>query len=48
MWAQYREQKKCPHVKYYETRACDAICSECGKNLGFIGEVRKVNPAGER
>lgn len=20
-----------------ETRACDAICRKCGKNLGFIG-----------
>lgn len=24
-----------------ETRACDAICCKCGKNLGFIGSWRK-------
>ena len=23
-----------------ETRACDAICRKCGKNLGFIGTWR--------
>jgi len=24
-----------------ETQACDAICRECGKNLGFIGMWRE-------
>lgn len=24
-----------------ETQACDAICRECGKNLGFIGAWRE-------
>ena len=30
----------CDHSKFYETRECDAICSKCGKNLGWIGTVR--------
>ena len=34
------KQYKCPHENYYETMSCDAICSNCGKNLGFIGNVR--------
>jgi len=25
-----------------ETRACDAICRKCGKNLGFIGSWHKA------
>ncbi len=25
-----------------ETQACDAICRNCGKNLGFIGAWRKT------
>ena len=33
-------QSRCKHEKYRETRSCDAICSCCGKNLGFIGNVR--------
>ena len=24
-----------------ETSACEAICRKCGKNLGFIGNLRK-------
>lgn len=24
----------------FETSACDAICRDCGKNLGFIGTWR--------
>jgi hypothetical protein len=24
-----------------KTRACDAICCDCGKNLGFIGDQRR-------
>lgn len=35
------KQSRCKHENYYETRACDAICKECGKNLGFIGTVRR-------
>jgi len=26
-----------------ETRACNAICRKCGKNLGFIGRWRDNN-----
>ena len=32
------KQKICKHDGgVNETRACDAICKLCGKNLGFIG-----------
>lgn len=31
----------CNHAKYRETQACDAICCNCGKNLGFIGIVKE-------
>jgi len=31
---------RCKHERFHETGACDAICSHCGKNLGFIGAVR--------
>ena len=40
-------QHRCKHERFYETSACDAICSDCGKNLGFIGTVRKVRLAKE-
>lgn len=31
-------QGRCPHDGgVHETQACDAICRQCGKNLGFIG-----------
>ena len=33
-------QYLCKHERYYETIACDAVCRNCGKNLGFIGTVR--------
>ena len=36
MWRQAR----CKHLRFYETGACDAICRDCGKNLGFIGAWR--------
>jgi len=36
------KQARCKHDGgYNETRACDAICRKCGKNLGFIGNYRK-------
>ena len=38
----WRRQTKCKHVAYTETQACDAICRDCGKNLGFIGAWRAV------
>lgn len=28
-----------------ETRACEAICRQCGKNLGFIGAWRERRAA---
>jgi hypothetical protein len=35
------QQARCKHDKgVRETSACDAICKECGKNLGFIGTWR--------
>ena len=40
------KQSRCKHEKYRENMKCDAICSECGKNLGFIGNVRKQKTTG--
>jgi hypothetical protein len=35
------KQAACKHAKgVRETSACDAICKACGKNLGFIGNVK--------
>lgn len=31
--------KQCKHESFYETMACDAVCVNCGKNLGFIGNL---------
>lgn len=32
------KQWRCKHTAgVSETMSCDAICKECGKNLGFIG-----------
>lgn len=33
-------QSRCKHPYFRETSACDAICRACGKNLGFIDDVR--------
>ena len=41
-------QSRCKHPRYWENSRCDAICTECGKNLGFIENSRKTNPEGER
>lgn len=35
---QWFRQQRCNHPRISETTSCDAICCECGKNLGFIGE----------
>lgn len=35
------KQRRCSHASFRETSACDAICNNCGKNLGFIGTVRE-------
>ena len=40
-------QWRCKHPRYHETSSCDAICLECGKNLGFIQRWRQINPKGE-
>jgi hypothetical protein len=34
----------CKHLEYKENLACNCICTNCGRNLGFIGTVRKTNP----
>lgn len=34
-------QNRCQHLRFQETMACDAICLDCGKNLGFIGPQRE-------
>lgn len=41
------KQSRCKHenYSYYETMSCDAKCSNCRKNLGFIGTVRKERAA---
>jgi hypothetical protein len=37
------KQSRCKHDGgVNETMACDAICRQCGKNLGFIGKWREV------
>lgn len=35
------KQTKCSHKNVFENGACDAICRDCGKNLGFIGTWKK-------
>ena len=36
-------QSRCKHDgSVNETMACDAICRQCGKNLGFIGKWREA------
>jgi len=37
---EFVKQWKCKHETYYENGSCDAICRNCGKNLGFIGRIR--------
>lgn len=37
----FYRQWRCRHDEVRETMACDAICCNCGKNLGFIGAWRK-------
>lgn len=38
---QYLRQRRCKHdTGVNETNACEAICRQCGKNLGFIGDWR--------
>lgn len=30
----------CDHSDYFENGSCQAICSKCRKDLGFIGTVK--------
>jgi hypothetical protein len=39
------KQLRCKHENISETMACDAVCTRCGKNLGFIGTWRKRRDA---
>ncbi len=41
----YFKQKNCDHSDYRETMACDAVCTKCSKNLGFIGKIRDKRKA---
>lgn len=42
-WKTYR----CRHAgRISENRSCDAICDDCGKNLGFIGAWRDKQKSG--
>jgi hypothetical protein len=34
-------RRRCKHERFHETRSCDAICIDCGMNLGFIGTMRE-------
>jgi hypothetical protein len=43
--AEWLKQTRCKHNRVHETRACDAICMSCGKNLGFIGTWREKRGA---
>lgn len=39
---QWWRERMCKHNDgVSETMACDAICRQCGKNLGFIGKWRE-------
>jgi hypothetical protein len=35
------KQRFCPHDTYRETMQCNAICRNCGKDLGFIQPWRE-------
>ena len=37
------KQYRCDHKTVFESHGCDAICSDCRKNLGFIGQYRGHN-----
>lgn len=38
------KQARCKHaVGVNETSACEGICKQCGKNLGWIGNYRGDN-----
>lgn len=37
----YLQRRNCAHLAYRENAACNAICTRCGKNLGFVAIVRR-------
>jgi hypothetical protein len=39
--AETLRQYFCKHEKFYENMACHGVCRKCGKDLGFIGNLRK-------
>ena len=41
--AMFRKSQPCKHLRVRETMACDAVCRDCGRNLGFIQQWRDVN-----
>jgi hypothetical protein len=44
---EWRGQERCRHEQgVRETQSCDAICKQCGENLGFIGQWRKKHGIG--
>ena len=36
------KQWRCKHPTYRENYACQAICTHCGKDMGFVGIIRKM------
>ncbi|YP_009966737.1 membrane protein [Salmonella phage Se-J] len=36
------KQWRCKHPTYRENYACQAICTHCGKDMGFVGTIRKM------
>lgn len=38
-----RKLQPCKHLRVRETMACDAVCRECGQNIGFIQNWRDAN-----
>jgi len=43
-----RRNRRCKHERYRETLDGEAVCMNCGKDMGFIGAVREANPGGEQ
>ncbi|WP_423197893.1 hypothetical protein DFLDMN_001533 [Cupriavidus sp. H19C3] len=42
-------QARCKHGgRLYETQACEAICQQCGKNLGFIGALKRTESGDDK
>lgn len=39
---------RCKHASVRETMACQAMCNDCGKHLGFIGTWRETKRKDQR